>query len=1193
MVELGELKERVLKLNGFSDFNEMQKIALKKNLFEKNIVISAPTASGKTLIAELVALRTILNEKKIVVFSCPLKALASEHFSEFKKKYASAFGVNATISTGDFDSNSGYLEKFDLIFCTNEKLDSLFRHKADWLKKIGLVIVDEIHEIDSDRGPVIEFLLMKFFFSGNPRIIALSATIPNAIEIAEWLDAELIESGFRPVKLSEGVFFDNTLLFPKETGIVLDGENELEKIVADTMRKGKQCLIFCNTRKSSMAIAKKISQLVSGFLSHAEKNSLKRFSDSALNALEQPTEQCKLVASLIEKGVCFHNAGLLAKQRKTIEDSFRNGLLKVISATPTLAAGVNLPAFRVIITSLHRYDLNGLNRISVREYKQTCLPYNTKIITKEKGIIEIGKIVESKLPLSVLSFNLEELEQEFEPIVNYFKSEQKSLIKFFLKNGEYLSITPNHPILFLKNKSFNWVPAENLRVGNSVLILKKQLGVDCQLPYFFEQLPEEAFVLNCGKLFAQAKQVFETEKKLAEVLGINSKRIYHWKKDLKAMPLKIAVKLCDLLNYSKEERAKLFTCVKSDYGNKMKLPTTLTKNFLWLVGFIATDGNLNKVVDKRTNSEYINIRVFNTNNNLIKKAEECFEELGISFSKSKQDDGLITLEAGATLLARILQQHYGLKYNNKTTSVEVPFFLENAADDMIGAYLGGVFDGDGNFNIINQKRGKNSKHYRVLIVTSSKKFAIGLCRLLHKIGITPTLENNKKKFEMILKNRLAVFSKPRYNIIIRKIEYLKAFSQFAMIHKAKINIDYSTYHNLTKRDKSNLAYELCKIQKIQRIKNSKKVYNISVKGNENYFANNVLVHNCGRAGRPRYDEKGESIVLCKNERHAEQVLREYVFGKMEEVVSRLSFEPVLRMHVLSAIADGFVFDLASLEEFFGKSFFAFQYQNLSELNQKIMNTLKELNSMGFIELNKDEFKPTLLGKRVSELFLDPLSAFQIIKALQFPDYEKLSDFSYLFLACNTSELFPYVSVPQAVENDYWADFQNKANCFLCSQEELYNDFFLLQKFATASLLSDWIEEKTEQEIIKEFNVLPGILRNKLEIVDWLLYSATELAKVLGISRHNKNLLFLRKRVKNGVREELLPLIELRNIGRIRARKLFISGYKTINDLKKADVLDLERVLGKAIALGLKKQLGEKIPLIQSAEETKQLQLTDT
>ncbi len=690
--------QKVKTLNSV-EFNPMQKKAIETGLFDSNVIISSPTASGKTLVSDLTAINSIINKKKKVIFASPLKALTSEHFNEFKKKYSKQLNIKATISTGDFDSSSKYLQNYDIIFTTYEKTESLLRHKAEWLSSIGLLIVDEIHEIDSGRGPVIEIMITKLLLL-NPeiQILGLSATIPNAKELSGWLKAKLVESSFRPVKLNEGVFFENKIHFLRAKEKIAPSFDPIIALTNDTLKKSKQALIFCNTRPRAVGVAKKIAKEVEKNLLEKEKDFLSKKSSEILNSLENPTEQCRILSNLVKNGVAFHHAGLIPKQRTVIEDLFKKNFLKVISATPTLAAGVNLPAFRVIIPSLYRYTAFGQQKIPVREYKQ-------------------------------------------------------------------------------------------------------------------------------------------------------------WS---------------------------------------------------------------------------------------------------------------------------------------------------------------------------------------------------------------------------------------------------------------------------------------------------------------------------GRAGRPKFDVVGESILIASNEFEAEQLKEEFILGDIEDISSKLGIEPVLRTHLLAAIASDFAFDLASLENFFSKTFYAFQFQGLDEIFLKINSVLKELKEMNFISGDNKRFKATPLGKRVAELYLDPLTAKMFLDSFE----KNLNNFSFLFLLCSAFEFYPLFSLPKSREPELWEKLQiDSEKLPIDLQEAMYSDISLLKKYNSGLLLQKWIQEFPEENLRKEFNVLPGILRSKLMIADWLLYCFQELALLSGKKSFTPVLAKLRKRMKYGVKEELLFLTELKGIGRVRARKLFNSNFSSISSIKKAELKDLAGVLGKETAFKVKKQLG--------------------
>jgi helicase len=357
-----------------------QSDAIKAGLLEnKNIVAAIPTASGKTLLAEFVMLKSIMNETNPgkALYIVPLRALASEKYDRFRAFEtiikSSGRGVSTGIATGDFDSRDDWLGQFDIIVATSEKVDSLLRNRSRWMEEITVVVADEIHLIDSpDRGPTLEIVLAKLRrINPGMQIIALSATIGNADEIAKWLNASLVVSEWRPIILKEGVFFGNAINFSdhSQREIKERSRDAAISLVADTLAEGGQCLIFESSRKNTEGMASRVGTSISSLISGETKEKLNLIAAEMRESSEVDTAQ--KLALCIENGSAFHHAGLISEQRKLIEEGFRNGIIKVISATPTLAAGLNLPARRVIIKGYRRYDANfGLTPIPVLEYKQ-------------------------------------------------------------------------------------------------------------------------------------------------------------------------------------------------------------------------------------------------------------------------------------------------------------------------------------------------------------------------------------------------------------------------------------------------------------------------------------------------------------------------------------------------------------------------------------------------------------------------------------------------------------------------------------------------------------------------------------------------------------------------------------------------------------------------------------------------------
>lgn len=357
-----------------------QEDAVKAGLLEgQSILVSAPTASGKTLIAMLAIMQFLATKQGKVVYLTPLRALATEKFSEFKKLEKIDFGrpIRTTISTGDFDSVDKESENADIIVLTNEKMDSIIRHGAEWIDKIGLVVADEVHLIgDSDRGPTLEIVLTKLKeLQSRPQILALSATITNSDELSVWLDCKLVSSEWRPVPLTEGVFDGGVILWNNGDSVEIKSSIRGPPIdlCLDTIKNGGQSLIFAETRARSASLAAKGADAVSKTLSNPEKKELEDISQKLLDNNEH-TELVKTLSALLKKGVGFHHAGLNQGCRETIETQFRSGKIKLLASTPTLAAGVNLPARRVVISNIARYDVkSGSNKpISILEYKQLC-----------------------------------------------------------------------------------------------------------------------------------------------------------------------------------------------------------------------------------------------------------------------------------------------------------------------------------------------------------------------------------------------------------------------------------------------------------------------------------------------------------------------------------------------------------------------------------------------------------------------------------------------------------------------------------------------------------------------------------------------------------------------------------------------------------------------------------------------------
>ncbi|WP_434520984.1 ATP-dependent DNA helicase [Halorubrum sp. AS12] len=369
-----------LEAEGVAELYPPQQAAVEAGVTDgESLVAAVPTASGKTLIAELAMLSSIERGGK-ALYIVPLRALASEKKAEFERW--EEFGVTVGVSTGNYDSDGEWLASRDVIVATSEKVDSLIRNGAPWIDDLTCVVSDEVHLVDdSHRGPTLEVTLAKLR-KVNPGLqtVALSATVGNADVIAEWLDAELVESDWRPIELRTGVHFGNAINFDdgsQREVPVERGADQTAKLVGDALDteedgQGGSSLVFVNSRRNAESSARKLGEVTAPRLTGDERDRLRDLAEEIRGVSDTDTSED--LADAVEQGSAFHHAGLASEHRSLVEDAFRDRLIKCVSATPTLAAGVNTPARRVIVRDWRRYDgeFGGMKPLDVLEVHQMC-----------------------------------------------------------------------------------------------------------------------------------------------------------------------------------------------------------------------------------------------------------------------------------------------------------------------------------------------------------------------------------------------------------------------------------------------------------------------------------------------------------------------------------------------------------------------------------------------------------------------------------------------------------------------------------------------------------------------------------------------------------------------------------------------------------------------------------------------------
>lgn len=339
-------------------FNPAQKAVIESGYLEdkSNYIISIPTASGKTVLGILPALKTILNGGK-AIYAAPLLSIQNEKVKEFK-----AFEEHG-IKVGKHPSNS------DLSVMVFESFDALTRFSWNVLREVDTLIIDEFHMIgEYSRGPTLESAITRAkIINPSLRIIALSATLKNIDEIEQWLDGKTVEHNYRPVPLNKEVLDAEMFNTKNKNDVIV-------KIVEKAIEDNSQALSFVSTRRFTESLATYVAKKIDKKTTKEQKQKFKQVADKLLEVPKKkgslPTTTCLKLAEAAEKGVVFHHAGLFNEQKEIIEDEFRNGNILMITATPSLMYGVNLPSKYVVIRDHTRWTSNGPASIPVFDYEQ-------------------------------------------------------------------------------------------------------------------------------------------------------------------------------------------------------------------------------------------------------------------------------------------------------------------------------------------------------------------------------------------------------------------------------------------------------------------------------------------------------------------------------------------------------------------------------------------------------------------------------------------------------------------------------------------------------------------------------------------------------------------------------------------------------------------------------------------------------
>jgi len=321
---------------------------------QSNLLISAPTSSGKSFCGEMAAIGSLMKRKKAVML-LPLKSIAEEKYEYFRNCYESV-GLKTIIVTGDHPQNNDNFElgNFDLALAIYEKFNRLLTVNLDILQQIGLVVVDELQMIgDEKRGGELEMALTKLICLGyQPRLVALSAVLDEDSELSDWLGCRVVRETARPVDLLQGVAnngwynfrsFNSGLEGREKIALTEENSNRVESLIQFLKSDQSQKLIFLKSRRDTINAALSLASSVDWDEASA---TLKDLAD------EESSFLIRTLRQVVSHGIAFHNSDLTPRQRRAIENGYRAGEIRTIFSTTTLAMGVNLPAETVLLETM-------------------------------------------------------------------------------------------------------------------------------------------------------------------------------------------------------------------------------------------------------------------------------------------------------------------------------------------------------------------------------------------------------------------------------------------------------------------------------------------------------------------------------------------------------------------------------------------------------------------------------------------------------------------------------------------------------------------------------------------------------------------------------------------------------------------------------------------------------------------------
>ncbi|MFX0089397.1 MAG: DEAD/DEAH box helicase [Promethearchaeota archaeon] len=336
ILEKAGADERIIKAlrdEGIEELRPLQIKTIKSGLLRgSSILVTSPSASGKTLVGELAALQMTLTAPKAkVIYLTPLRTLAQEKYNEFKRKYTK---LGLEIASGE--DNKDFIEPANIIILTFEQFDRFLRENPWWIKSIVTAIIDETYVLgDKTCGILLESIIIRLRDRlPKLQLVCLSSNIGNPYELAKWLECTPIDITDPPVPIELSV---------------ISTSNKAESIVtlsSNMVEQGGQVLVYLANRKEAENTTTILKNAIGSQLSQEENEKAKKLSEEFQDRISYSS---RLLADFVLDGLAYHHEGLSTDERESIEEGFREGLIKVVTCPTSLGSSINTPARLVIL----------------------------------------------------------------------------------------------------------------------------------------------------------------------------------------------------------------------------------------------------------------------------------------------------------------------------------------------------------------------------------------------------------------------------------------------------------------------------------------------------------------------------------------------------------------------------------------------------------------------------------------------------------------------------------------------------------------------------------------------------------------------------------------------------------------------------------------------------------------------------